>query len=452
MNLSSRIVAGTACGILGFAVVAPASATAAPPELATPGGVAAAVKARAKVSAVVSTHSSGRLLITVTSDAKRVLLTWRTAKNSNRSTIMKVKKGTAAGFLPGGSTSVYAKALATSTLKASPRVAATTAEVVAQHGVTNLTASASGGHAITLAWRNPADADFASVIIRRAKGASAPAKITEGDEVPVATPTATQATDTGLAPGTTYSYAVFAINNAGSPAAAVAVTAATPAVAPDCARTIDLGQSVAGRTISACRLAGASDSAPRTVLVVGSMHGNEQAGIAIATRLRAQDLTGRNANVWVIDTVNPDGTAAKTRGNSHKVDLNRNFPTKGWKQQGVGTTSWGGAAAASEPETRALMAAIAQVKPTEVVVFHQQLNLIDCSPFRSAALSQTLHDLTGYRYVGSAACLPTYVGTFTAWANQNFASTSAVTFELEAAPTAAKLDMLAGAMVQLAAR
>jgi hypothetical protein len=118
----------------------------------------------------------------------------------------------------------------------------------------------------------------------------------------------------------------------------------------------------------------------------------------------------------------------------------------------VGTVVYGGPAAGSEPETQALMSAMAQLRPTEVVVFHQQLNLIDCTPYRSATLSRTLHELTGYRYLSPPSCLANWVGQFTTWANETYPTTSAVTFELEARPTANRLDRVAAAMVQLGAQ
>ena len=61
------------------------------------------------------------------------------------------------------------------------------------------------------------------------------------------------------------------------------------------------------------------------LLVIGSIHGNETAGRAIAARLlRARPPRG--TALWVITDLNPDGHAAGTRHNANGVDLNRNFP------------------------------------------------------------------------------------------------------------------------------
>jgi protein MpaA len=60
------------------------------------------------------------------------------------------------------------------------------------------------------------------------------------------------------------------------------------------------------------------------VLVVGCIHGNEPAGIAIAQRLERS--SPRGVDLWIVPVLNPDGRAADTRGNTHGVDLNRNFP------------------------------------------------------------------------------------------------------------------------------
>jgi protein MpaA len=89
-----------------------------------------------------------------------------------------------------------------------------------------------------------------------------------------------------------------------------------------------------------------------TVLVVGCIHGNECAGIAVARELvRAQVPDGMR--LVVVPNLNPDGFAHGTRTNARGVDLNRNFPT------------------ASERETRIAMKLIERVRPDVTLWFHQ---------------------------------------------------------------------------------
>lgn len=231
----------------------------------------------------------------------------------------------------------------------------------------------------------------------------------------------------------------------GLPIAAPSAVAVTDA---RCQDEIVVGTSRLGTSIVACQLRGSDPAVKRRLLVVGSMHGNETAGIDVVSQLMERDLTGLGANVWVIATVNPDGVAAGTRGNARGVDLNGNFPTKGWKQRSRGTVLWGGPKASSEPETRALMKAVSTLRPRQAVVLHQAANVIDCPPYRSKSLSKRLHQLTGYPY----RCLPVSSGNFTAWANQTYPVTSALTFELEAVPPAGNLDRVAEALITIAPR
>src|SRR5260221_12159828 len=84
-----------------------------------------------------------------------------------------------------------------------------------------------------------------------------------------------------------------------------------------------LGRSVDGRPIVAYELG--DPSAARKVLVVGCIHGDEPAGTHVVARL-ARLPAPHGADLWLVPTINPDGQAAGTRQNAHRVDLNRNFP------------------------------------------------------------------------------------------------------------------------------
>jgi hypothetical protein len=82
---------------------------------------------------------------------------------------------------------------------------------------------------VTLSWTNPSSADFAGVMIRRAVGGTPPASTTAGTLVTDTSAAATAYTDSGLAPGTQYSYALFAHDAIPNYAAAAKKTISTSA-------------------------------------------------------------------------------------------------------------------------------------------------------------------------------------------------------------------------------
>ena len=79
-------------------------------------------------------------------------------------------------------------------------------------------------------------------------------------------------------------------------------------------------------------------------------------------------------DLWVIPSYNPDGLARGTRENAQGVDLNRNFPHR-WAD--LDGTYESGSGPASEPETRAVMRFLRDVRPARVLSFHQPLYGVD---------------------------------------------------------------------------
>ncbi len=139
-------------------------------------------------------------------------------------------------------------------------------------------------------------------------------------------------------------------------------------------RAIVLGRSVRGRPIRAFEVG--DPSSPRRVLVVGCIHGNEPAGIAIAGAL-ARGRATRGTDLWIVPDLNPDGVAAHTRQNADRVDLNRNFPWQ-WRPSGPpGTTFYAGSRALSEPESRIAERLVLRVRPQVSIWFHQHLDVVD---------------------------------------------------------------------------
>ena len=75
-------------------------------------------------------------------------------------------------------------------------------------------------------------------------------------------------------------------------------------------RRITLGRSVQGRSITATAIG--DPEAPRRVLVVGVIHGDETAGRSVTGRLTAVRPPA-GTQLWIVPTVNPDGEAAGTQ-------------------------------------------------------------------------------------------------------------------------------------------
>ena len=224
-------------------------------------------------------------------------------------------------------------------------------------------------------------------------------------------------------------------------------------VAGGCQETLMMGTSVEGRLIEACQLNGSNQQAANTLLVVGSIHGNEPDGKRVIDEL-ASSGAPENTNIWLIRDGNPDGAALATRRNANGVDLNRNFPTK-WLASDPAARTYSGPSPASEPETLALMNAVETIRPTRIVVFHEPYAQIDCPPERPVTISDRLSQLTGFK----SECIPgeksgsptkTYTGTFTIWVNSTYPQTTAVTFELGYATMDAKIHTITKALRTIA--
>jgi murein peptide amidase A len=208
--------------------------------------------------------------------------------------------------------------------------------------------------------------------------------------------------------------------------------------------TVVIGTSVQGRPIRAVHRW--TDGATRSTVVVGSIHGDERAGMRVVRRLRTAALPA-GVDLWLVRTMNPDGTAADRRTNGHGVDLNRNFPTY-WERAGAGTETWSGPTAASEPETRAAMSFLRTVAPRTTLVFHQPLSGVDSYRAKSMTLVRRLSRLLDLP-VRSFDCSGGCHGTLTDWHNKHLPG-RAVTIELGPRMPAAAITRYADALLRLA--
>lgn len=121
-------------------------------------------------------------------------------------------------------------------------------------------------------------------------------------------------------------------------------------------------------------------------LIIAGQHGDEADGTHLLSRaLRL--LPKASLKCAAVLSANPDGVLRSTRGNTAGVDLNRNFPTRCWKDCTV-KHKWSpagsqdvhlntGEMAGSEPETQALISLIGELKPSWIISIHSPLACID---------------------------------------------------------------------------
>jgi protein MpaA len=145
--------------------------------------------------------------------------------------------------------------------------------------------------------------------------------------------------------------------------AANTASGATPAPAASSAWPASgwsrIGASVENRPL----LAAQTGAGPVRVYVIGGIHGDETEGRSALEALRTQVLAG--TTLRLVRDLNPDGTAARQRGNARGYDLNRNWPARNFEGQ-----SAGGPAPLSEPETRAVAQDLQAFRPDLVLVLH----------------------------------------------------------------------------------
>jgi protein MpaA len=185
-----------------------------------------------------------------------------------------------------------------------------------------------------------------------------------------------------------------------------------------------IGQSLEGRPI---RLRQYGDpSFHGRVLVFACIHGDECAGRSVAP-LRG-GCPEPDANVFVVSSLNPDGSAAASRLNGRGVDLNRNFPSR-WRPRGrPGTPEYSGPRPFSEPETRLAARIIHKLRPRVTIWFHQ---IRSGGPFvrawgQSAPAGRLFARLARIPF----RLMPWPTGTGPNWQNHRFPGSSAYVVEL----------------------
>lgn len=196
--------------------------------------------------------------------------------------------------------------------------------------------------------------------------------------------------------------------------AALAFAATAPAAVP--AETI--GHSVQGRPITMSRVG--DPAAPRKILVVGCIHGDEPAGRGIVEDLE-HATPAPDTQLLLVKDLNPDGFAHRTRQNAHGVDLNRNSSAH-WA--GAGAHPW------SEPETRVIRALILRERPTLTIYYHQPFGLVDVPEGGHPQFAKRYAELTGL----PLRRLSRRHGSLSRWQNVRIRPGSAIVVELAPGP------------------
>jgi protein MpaA len=211
--------------------------------------------------------------------------------------------------------------------------------------------------------------------------------------------------------------------------------APTPAPAPVAPRFLEerqIGTSYQGRPIVAYRV---GTPGGKVVLAVGSIHGDEQAGIEIVEYVRDTATIPANLDVWVVPSINPDGNAVNFEGNGAGVDLNRNFPPN-WQYIDCPTnpTNCSGGEPLSEPESRAIAAFVTEIQPKLTVWYHAVGPVVDQALVNGVANTAVLTAYAaraGYP-VYTVPCGPTIycTGNATQYMNATIPGSNAFVVEL----------------------
>lgn len=196
-----------------------------------------------------------------------------------------------------------------------------------------------------------------------------------------------------------------------------------------------IGVSKQGRAIQAYSFGNGGS----TVLFTGAIHGSEaSSSLILHDLIRHLDANPREIpahhQVVIVPTVNPDGLARGSRNNANNVNLNRNFDTNDWKQDIKDTNGMvpggGGAQPMSEPETKAIAALSAQLRPRLVLSFHAVGSVaIGNQAGDSARLAGIYAGSVGYgNGTGSSGEIFTYeiTGTYDDWLAQKLGVPSIV--------------------------
>ncbi len=133
-------------------------------------------------------------------------------------------------------------------------------------------------------------------------------------------------------------------------------------------------------------------------LVIGVFHGDEPQGKYLIDEYLKSFPACKN--LLLVPCLNPDGMVKNTRTNANGVDLNRNFPTKNFGQDGSAAGNnpddyFGGKTAGSEIETKFLIDVLEKYKPKQVITLHAPYKIVNYDG-PAQDLAQKISKIIGY--------------------------------------------------------
>ena len=148
-----------------------------------------------------------------------------------------------------------------------------------------------------------------------------------------------------------------------------------------------------------------NNSLKNNILIIGVFHGDEPQGkFLIDNYIKSSEtevkIKSPLNNLLFIPCLNPDGMGKNTRVNANGVDINRNFPTENFGQDGSSagknhSNYYGGISPASEAETKFLIKIIKQYSPKVILSLHAPYKIVNYDgPAQS--LAKEISQIIGY--------------------------------------------------------
>ena len=140
------------------------------------------------------------------------------------------------------------------------------------------------------------------------------------------------------------------------------------------------------------------------VLIIGVFHGDEPQGKFLIEKYIQNHKNKNKNNLIFIPCLNPDGLINNTRTNANGVDLNRNFPTANFGQDGsaAGENSqdyYGGKSPASEIETKFIIKIIEKYQPKLIITIHTPYKIVNYDG-PAEKIAQKISDIIDYPVEG----------------------------------------------------